>query len=864
MKKTLTLSVISIITFLSVTMPTMTLAEVHPLIARLDNGMDIVLVENHSVPMIAANIIIKVGSRDETWDTWGAAHFLEHLLFNGTDNRSQDEIYAEFDRIGAYHNAHTGSHFTDFMLLSARDNFTAGFEILSDMVFNSNLPPWKFEKERGIVIEEISRSQMSGPGAGELFNEALYGNSPLARPVLGTVESISNLDRDSVLTFYKRWYLPNNMFLFVTGDFKADTLFDWFQNYLSRYRPHEMSPRRHIDPPDFEQLSGLGSVKRFGDFTKQTLLIAVDAPMPGDPDFVPFLILQSELNDRLETELPPGTSGSGSLSLDPDVSVFQIHLTSPPDGPNYHDILAKLDQTIRDLVSHPPNSAEISRYARSYYADKVFNSERLHFYGIMYSQYWGMMDWDEFDSWTDRMANTTPGDLSRTAEKWLLNTDRFEMVIRPTVDSTEKDTIEISSLVKRFDPESGPTIIVRTDPSARVFAVHVTAKDRWLWDREYGTGSVDLLHRLLTEPYGKERKILLEQLDDLGAKLKCADNPYIPYDDYYSSPDFSFIRLEILPDKWRDGIKTLVNLMSTLPSSSDALTSALEKTNSSVSSLKNSPIKSGRKIILDKLIPGTPLSASIYGDVSSIQMKDIEGLRRSYFNPRNLIVTIAGPVDQDQVGEMVLKEFVKLDISTFTAPSQPEEMNTVPTPLLSWRDSLSLGKAQGAVLMGKVISQIDPEDRIPLTIANSYLNERLAMVLREQRGLAYSLGSSISFRRTDSDQLWGLWEISIGTRPENLQQAEEGIFEVIEEVIQHDFHSDEAERIANAISGRLMMRSMSRIGQAYSMGVGELIWNNPEMRNEFSSRLKLTTPQEIQQATRKYLSPDGLNILTVK
>ncbi|MDP8229280.1 MAG: pitrilysin family protein [Candidatus Electryoneaceae bacterium] len=410
------------------------------LVGRLDNGMDVVLVENHSVPMIAANLVIKVGARNETWQSWGTAHFLEHLLFNGTVNRTQEEIYEQFDRIGAYNNAHTGSHFTDFMLLTSRQNFTTGFEIMADMVFQSNLPPRKFEKERGIVIEEIAQSETAGFDADVLFRDALFGNeSPLSREVLGTTEAIARLQRDSVLAFYHQWYVPNNMILYATGDFSADTLFDWFQQHLSQYEPRELPQDHRIEQPDFNYLNNLGIVHRY-DFSsatpppkrgmggmggmmpsmpamqeeddgQRTLMIAMDAPHPGDADYAAMMLIQTALEQRFDEELPAGVSAGIYTILDPDLAVLRINITSSVNGPSSDELLSAVDEILVQIARTPPKLAEITRIARRYRADQVFNSERLHFYGLLNSSYWALVTWDEFSSWADRLEALTPNGL---------------------------------------------------------------------------------------------------------------------------------------------------------------------------------------------------------------------------------------------------------------------------------------------------------------------------------------------------------------------------------------------------------------------------------------------------------------------
>lgn len=103
-------------------------------IYQLDNGIEVLLIENPALPMIGVNVVIKVGSAYESFSTSGMSHMLEHLLFNGTTTRTQKQLYDDVDRIGGYNNAHTDNFYTDFMMVTPTDNIQKGMEIQADML----------------------------------------------------------------------------------------------------------------------------------------------------------------------------------------------------------------------------------------------------------------------------------------------------------------------------------------------------------------------------------------------------------------------------------------------------------------------------------------------------------------------------------------------------------------------------------------------------------------------------------------------------------------------------------------------------------------------------------------------------------
>ena len=124
----------------------------------LENGLQVILMENHTSPLITSTVIVKTGVRNETPDINGVSHLLEHLLFNGTSTRTQKQLYDEVDFYGAYNNASTSRDYTLFQMLVRKDYITQILNIQADMLFNSTFPEENVQKERNIVIEEIKGS----------------------------------------------------------------------------------------------------------------------------------------------------------------------------------------------------------------------------------------------------------------------------------------------------------------------------------------------------------------------------------------------------------------------------------------------------------------------------------------------------------------------------------------------------------------------------------------------------------------------------------------------------------------------------------------------------------------------------------
>jgi zinc protease len=279
-------------------------------IHQLNNGMRVLLIENPALPAVGVNVVIKVGSAYETFSTSGMSHMLEHLLFNGTTTRNQKQLYDDVDRIGGYNNATTAEFYTNFMMVMPTENMKKGMEIQADMLFGSTLPLEKFEKEKGIVLEEISKSIASPQEQLERNTlSILYQGHALSLPTLGTYSTIQSMSRDRVNSFYKNNYVPNNMILTAIGNFRTNEMLSLIKEIYGKSNPDQVI--RDSNPEwatGFEKPIVLGDrpkvYHRFYDGDDQVLQVYYSLPADGSADYFHLLGLVIEKsNEALKAAL---------------------------------------------------------------------------------------------------------------------------------------------------------------------------------------------------------------------------------------------------------------------------------------------------------------------------------------------------------------------------------------------------------------------------------------------------------------------------------------------------------------------------------------------------------------------------------
>jgi predicted Zn-dependent peptidase len=199
------------------------------------SGLRIVTEEVPSVRSAAVGIWVNVGSRDEASATAGASHFLEHLLFKGTTSRTALEISSSIESVGGEMNAFTSKEYTCFYARVIDTDLPMAIDVVSDLITSSIVTALDVDAERKVVLEEIAmRDDDPSDLVHDLFSDTYYGDTPIGRPILGTVESIKGMSRNTVFNYYKKKYLPQDLVVAVAGNIKHKRVVEMVERALSR------------------------------------------------------------------------------------------------------------------------------------------------------------------------------------------------------------------------------------------------------------------------------------------------------------------------------------------------------------------------------------------------------------------------------------------------------------------------------------------------------------------------------------------------------------------------------------------------------------------------------------------------------
>jgi predicted Zn-dependent peptidase len=862
----------------------------------LPNGMRVVMRQVPGNPVVCSAVLVRAGVAWEPEGMSGASHFLEHLLFNGTETRTQEQLYADVASIGAYNNATTRADHTLYMLLAPSVHLGRALEIQSDMLLRSTLPPDKFEKEKGIVLEELGRDS-NDPSylASRFFTERAYRDSPYARPVLGSVESIRGLEREDVLAYYRDRYVPGNMVLLLAGEFDPEQALALIRRHFDGGTADQNAAAREarLPRPTLAAAAPASVHRQRLDAGRTYVRAAFAAPAPDDPE-APALALLIDLAAAGEGSAVGAALRGGdepavydfSLGYDTTGGVGQVLFSASLTGSaSPEDVVRRVVRAVGDAVDGGAISARDLRARReARLTENATLDEQVHYYAMFRAP--ALLDSSsvELAEESARIESVGIDALGRAAKSFAATPRAIVTVSGPAETAGATGTIEIGAHAAGRDAadsrsrgettrretvylDNGLTLLVHTEPGAQVFAAHLLARNRSAMEPADAPGLADLMHRMLERGTTvRDAESLGQSLRAAGVQVKLYDDPRVPYDDYQSTPAFSFVRVETRRERAEEALALLAEMVQ-LPRFDAA---EIDKTRALMSDLaqrrgESSGSVAGR-MFAESIAPDHPLSRPVGGEPGSLEGTDREELVRfheEYFAPRNLVLTLRGARPHDALVRRAVALFGGSGPAGRWAP--PAGAGDAPTPVTRPTSLVSppgvtegadrvraeIGKQQSALRLGAVI-EVEERDRPALFAANLVLSDRLQMDLRETQGLAYRVGSGLT-------ELGGgrlMLGVAMGTAPENLELAEAEIRRVTREALEGGIPPEELERLVVERVGRLLMRRLSSVNRAYYDGLDLLFGERTEGNLEFLEALQAVTADEATAALRRYVDPE--------
>ena len=831
--------------------------------ATLGNGMKLVLKENHSTPMITSVVFVNAGARYEDDKTNGMTHFLEHLLFDGTETRDRLQLSGTIEEYGGYINAFTRKDLTAYLVLMPKDYIEIGLDIQADQLFHSTIPESEMPKERKIVIEEIRKSNdVPSTLAEYFFDETVFEGTPYARTVLGTEEHITNMKREDIVEYYKKYYIPNNMIALIIGDFDTDQMIETYDKYFGVVEKQKM-PK--IDLVNFTIPAGHKITKTKLPVEDYYIDLALPAPHYTDPDYYPYYMLVEYMNSGETSPLTKYFKDKGlassiyaSLETQKDFSMLRISAVTG-DKQNVQAILWELERILAQPDLLIPNYQTFHGLIVSMKTQEIYLREKLHYYGFMIAPMMVSTGYEFMESLVDSLEKVDLTAMGAVAAKYFSDLDYVGTIIEPQDDSgSEIMTADLSD-VRRVELENGLTVIIKQDPDSRVFAVNIFGKNRAAMEPPGKDGITDFLNRMLEKGTAKyDKETLSEKLANIGANVTVTDNPYIPYDDRYTSRQYSFIKFETIDEYADQGLDLLAEMVINPALDSAEVDGVKREMAQALGMASGSTYQNTRNNFYNLMFgenhPFAKVPLGSQRTVMTITQENLKAYHTRFYAPNNMIMTICTNLETDWVLNKIKNSFGQMESKALgniqiTPPRQPEGVVS---------NNIPMDKEQAYIYLGAPTIGIHNPDYPALVVATDILSSRLALELREVQGLAYSVGAGLS-----TTPEFGWYLVTMGTGKDNYQVAYNGILAEIEKMQSDPVSEAEIRKAQNSIWGSSLTRRLSRINQAYYMTLYDFLGMGFDYNDEYIDQIRSVTVSDVQRVAQKYYSTENYFLSTV-
>lgn len=398
----------------------------------LPNGLETVVIEDHRAPVVVQMLWYKIGSADEPPGKSGIAHYLEHLMFKGTDKLAPGELSKTVTRNGGMNNAFTSYDYTAYFQRIASDRLPLIMEMEADRMANLKIGEDDWKAERQVVLEERAQRIDSSPQAlfAEERNAVQFYNHPYGRPVIGWRQEMMDLTREDAVAWYDQHYSPDKAVLILAGDVSPEKARELAEKYYGPI-PAEGEAEPRMRPQEPRQNAPRRMEMRDARVAQPRMIRSYLVPErnPGDQESAAALTVLAEMlggsmqSSVLGRELAiTGKAiwvGAGYDGLSVDPTTFTISMV-PASGLAQEDAEAMLDEVLAEFVKTGPDPEDLERVKTQIRAAQIYARDSAHGRAYDYGQ--GLatgLSVEDVNEWPDILADVTAEDVSEMAKQVL-------------------------------------------------------------------------------------------------------------------------------------------------------------------------------------------------------------------------------------------------------------------------------------------------------------------------------------------------------------------------------------------------------------------------------------------------------------
>ncbi len=826
----------------------------------LDNGLTIIVREDHSAPVVSAQAWVMSGSIHEgRWLGAGLCHLLEHMLFKGTTTRPGSRIDQEVQEAGGYMNAYTSFNRTVYHIDVPSSGATVAIDILCDVMQHATLPEEELAREKQVILREMDMNQDDPDRrASRRLFEVAYTRSPYRFTVIGYPDIFNTLTPADVRAFYREHYVPNNTFFVVVGDVNPEAVIGQIR------AAYAQSPARPLPPvvlPEEPKQTAPREVIEEAPIELGYLHLAWHIPDLRHPDLPVLDVLAVVLGAGRSSRLYQQVREKKAL-------VHQVEAwTYSPGGPGLFgvSVVANGDKfsaareailaEIARLQQHPVSAGELRKAIKQFVSATLATRKTMQGQAQDLGSSWLAANDLNFSArYLAAIQRVTPARLRRVARQYLTEENRTLYALLPTGATprgVKVHEVTREQAIRKFVLPNGLRLLVKEDHRLPFVEYRAASLGGVLAETPANNGLSQLFAKMLLK--GTRRRSagrIAAEIESLGGSIET-----------YGGNNSFGVSLETLSEDFATGLDVLADVLLEPTFPEAELEREREAQLAAILAQKDDLLRSALRAMRRGLFGPSGYGLEPLGEEESVRTlgrADLIAFHERLVRPHNCVLAIYGDVQTDAVEAAVRKAFGRWQ-------ARPEPGLTLPSPpplQQAWRRVEPRDKKQAVLALGWVGTTLRDEDHHPLELLQetcSDLGSRLFLRIREQLGLAYYVGA-----QHVAGPIPGYFAFYAGTAPENAEQVERELLAEAESLRTQGVTAEELKRAKAKILGQKKIARQDLGTLAMMTALDELYGLGYDYLDTEDARIEAVTLEQVRAVAQKYLRPDAFALAVLR
>jgi len=829
-------------------------------IHTLENGLTIIVREDHSAPVVSAQAWCMAGSIHEgNWLGAGMSHVLEHMLFKGTSTRPGSRIDQEVQEAGGYMNAYTSFDRTVYHIDVPNTGARVAIDILCDIMQNATLPADEMHKEKQVIVREMDMN-IDDPArrAGRRLFETAYTRSPYRFTVIGYPDIFNELKPEDITNYYREKYVPNNVFYVVAGDIKSEEAVAQIQKAYSKSKarplpavvlpnePAQTAPREIIEEAPIE----LGHLHfawhipdvRHADMPALDVLAAVLGNGRSSRLFRQVREKQALVHSADAWTYSPGNPGLYGVSAVIDADKFSAACQA---------ILAEVEH----LQNSPVPAAELAKAVKQFVAGTLASRKTMQGQAQDLGANWiAANDLNFSERYLAAIKRVTPADLQRVANQYLVPANRTLYALLPAGSSPPgrlAGTTLADQPIQKFTLPNGLRLLLKEDHRLPFVEFRSVLRGGVLAETPENNGVSQLTAKMLLKgTRTRSAEQIAGEIESVGGSI-----------DTFGGYNSFGVNAEVLSTDFALGLNLVADVLLQPTFPETELEREREIQLASIRAQKDQLLQSAAKTMRQAMFGQASYGLDVLGSeqtVEKISTADLTKFHQQFVDPENCVLAIYGDIKTAETRTAVETAFgAWRSPKPFQLPPAPS-----PAPLTSVkRVTETRDKKQAVLVIGYEGTTVHRPDRYALELIQescSDLGSRLFMRVREKLGLAYYVGA-----QNVVGLLPGYFTFYVGTMPEKVELVEQELLAEAALLRAEGLTADELKRAKAKIIGNKKISRQDLGSLAMSTALDELYGLGYAHSEAEDALIEAVTLDQIKSVAQKYLKADAFVISAV-